>query len=521
MTSDGGDDDVPDGLRLRHFLDGHTDRITDVSWSPNGQFLASASHDRTIRLWDPDTGKEVRKLEGHGEWVSRITWQPGGQRLATGGGGRNIHVWRGKRPELTLEAFGGREFEPQAVFGVDWSPDGLLLAAGGSRGLVEIWDCERGELLKNLEGHSRDVNTVAWSPDGQVLASGSDDGTIRLWDIPKGQTRSVLRGHSTFVHSLVWEHDGQYLVSGSWDNTIRVWDPSTGLQRRVLEGHRQAVHYIALSADGRLLASKSNDSTVRFWRTDTWQNIAILPEPKDLGFVAVAFHPQLPVLATLGPQDQGIRVWDVDVEVLIARPPVGGKASGLVPRHVVQVVSSGAESKSKSFRAWAGGPRATLSIVYTDVVGSTQLGRELGNEGMDAVRNAHFGRARRLIDGRGGYELKTMGDAFLVVFRTAIEALDFALDLRADTGHPRIEIRVGIHVGLVSIEKDDAFGNAVNFASRVEGCAKGAELWLSGAAYQQIVEQKSKAHEGLRWKKRTKSGLKGFPGRHTLWSLED
>lgn len=511
-------EEVPAGLHLRHFLDGHDAQVTDVSWSPNGQFLATASYDQTIRLWEPDSGSLVKTLAGHDDWVSRISWEAGGSRFVTGSGDRTIRIWRAGKGKLeeTFQAFGGEIFEPAAVFGVAWSPDGLTIAAGESRGLVELWDARSGQLLRTLEDHARDVNTVAWSPDGQLLASGSDDGTIRLWDARSGVVQNVLRGHSEFVHCLVWQHNGDYLASSAWDNTIRIWDPATGRQRHVLEGHRQAVHYFSLSADGRLLASKSDDSTVRIWRTDTWQTVAILPEPKASGNVGIAFHPQLPILATLGPKSIGVRVWDVDIDVLLAsapdrRPP---------QTDIDDIPSAPAELKTKGFRTWAGGTMATLSIVYTDIVGSTKLNIELGNAGMEDVRAAHFGRARELVDRLEGFTLKTMGDAFMVTFRTAIEALDFALALHEDTGHARVAIRAGIHVGLMRIEEEDAFGSAVSFGKRVESKADGPEIWLSESAHQQIREQQAEAHESLRWQEHAGVELKGFPGTYTLWELK-
>src|SRR5260221_1952353 len=87
-----------------------------------------------------------------------------------------------------------------------------------------LWDTQTGQSLRTLEGHSRNVNSVAWSSDGRMLASGSYDQTIRLWDTQTGQSLRTLEGHSNSVHSVAWSSDGRILASGSADNTIRVWD---------------------------------------------------------------------------------------------------------------------------------------------------------------------------------------------------------------------------------------------------------------------------------------------------------
>ena len=138
---------------------------------------------------------------------------------------------------------------------------------------------------------------------------------------------------------------------------------------------------------------------------------------------------------------------------------------------------------------------------------------------MTQVRHAHFQQARRLISKLGGYEIKTIGDAFMVAFHTTVDALNFTLELYSDTGHKRVKVRAGIHVGPVRIEEQDAFGAMVSYAARVESCAKGAEIWLSNRAKQDIDEEKAEAHRGLRWIAHADCDLKGFPGKHHLWSL--
>src|SRR5439155_1089502 len=108
-----------------------------------------------------------------------------------------------------------------------------------------------------------------------------------------------------------------------------------------------------------------------------------------------------------------------------------------------------------------------------------------------------------------GYEIKTIGDSFMVAFRTALKALDFALAFHARTGHDQVKIRAGIHVGTVQIEENDAFGSMVNYSARVQGHAKGAEIWLSDRAKSDIDEEKGRAPRSLSWKEHTGLELKG------------
>jgi class 3 adenylate cyclase len=152
-------------------------------------------------------------------------------------------------------------------------------------------------------------------------------------------------------------------------------------------------------------------------------------------------------------------------------------------------------------------------------VASTKLAVELGDERMAELRRSHFEQARRILSEHGGYEIKTIGDSFMVAFRTAVDALDFALKLYSDSGDRRIRVRAGIHIGPVHVEEEDAFGVMVNFTARVLGKAESAELWISDEAKADINQENATRHSNLRWESHAECELKGFPGRHLLWSL--
>jgi len=183
------------------------------------------------------------------------------------------------------------------------------------------------------------------------------------------------------------------------------------------------------------------------------------------------------------------------------------------------IISAAGEMRTPSFKDWAGASAATLAIVFTDVVSSTFLGNELGDEAMNKIRQTHFAQARHQLRYYKGYEIKTIGDSFMIAFRTAVEALDFTLSLFSRTGHNRIKIKAGIHVGPVRIEEEDAFGTMVNFASRVIGMAHGPEIWASRAAKRDIDLEKARRHESLTWIEHSDCELKGFTTKVILWSV--
>ena len=187
-------------------------------------------------------------------------------------------------------------------------------------------------------------------------------------------------------------------------------------------------------------------------------------------------------------------------------------------RPTVITQTSGVEQNAtRSLSTWLGAKAATLAVVFTDVVGSTALLSSVGNVAMDAIRRAHFERARKYIIQFEGCEVKTAGDSFMVAFKTAVQALDFCLSLRSDTGDRSVRIRAGIHVGNVRVEESDLFGATVNYASRVAHEIEGAEIWTSDRAKHDIDEERATQHQALRWTVREGVRLKGFSGDQRLW----
>lgn len=173
----------------------------------------------------------------------------------------------------------------------------------------------------------------------------------------------------------------------------------------------------------------------------------------------------------------------------------------------------------RGFRDWAGAKMTTLAIVFTDVVGSTSLACQVGDEEMETIRLAHFKRARSVLGKFSGYEIKTIGDSFMIAFRTAVDAFDFCLEINRNAGHQSVRLRAGIDVGLVHVREEDAFGTTVRYASRIESKASAGEICASDRAYNDIKNENAKCHRGLSWIKRT-CQLKGFKGRHRVWLVK-
>jgi WD40 repeat protein len=320
---------IPPGLKLRHTFRGHKRAINRIAWSPNGQMVSSPSSDKSIRLWDAETGELCRTLEGHTGWVYCAAWSPDGKTLASGSADRTLRIWDTTTGELSHTLLGHSE----RVYTVVWSPDGKMFASGSMDTRILIWNANARKLTRELIGPSYWVNALAWSPDGRTLASGGGEGTIQLWDVETWNLRRTLDGHSSYIVSLDWSRDGKILASASYDRTVRLWDRETGRQEGILEGHSSFVNCVSFSADNLFLASKSNDGTVRIWRCDTWETAVVLEEPASGPWFSemelfsdeltrrwpsgIAFHPERFSLATLGGNETLVRIWELDLAELL------------------------------------------------------------------------------------------------------------------------------------------------------------------------------------------------------------
>ncbi len=184
-----------------------------------------------------------------------------------------------------------------------------------------------------------------------------------------------------------------------------------------------------------------------------------------------------------------------------------------------ELVSAAAELRTENFKTWAGNAHiATVAIVFTDVLDSTKLNVNFGDERWRQAREAHFTRARELVTRGGGYLIKTIGDSVMAAFHSAADGLDFALALHRQTGHETVSIRAGIHIGAVEVTEGDAFGQQVSMAARVEAKAKDG-VWVSEQVKKDIDSLRASRHAQLKWTERPDEELKGFPN-CTLWSVE-
>ncbi|MEA5603092.1 eIF2A-related protein [Nostoc sp. UHCC 0252] len=302
----------PDGTLLQT-LKGNTDAVTSLSFSPDGQTLASASLDKTVQIWHKNlaTGKfdpkPYKTLKGHKDWVYSVNFSPDGELLATASKDRTIKLWR-KDGTLVKTLRGHRGW----VNWVNFSPDGQLIASASDDKTVKIWRRD-GSLVTTLEGHRQGVVVAVFSPDGKFLASAGRDKTVKLWRREINNTKDGfdfrlyknLRQHSSTVWSLNFSSDSKKLASAGEDNTINLWS-ITGNLLKTFKGHSDAVVSLAFSPNNKLLASGSFDKSVKLWSLNA-PTPSILKGHQDR-VLSVTWSPNGQMLAS-GSSDRTVKLW--------------------------------------------------------------------------------------------------------------------------------------------------------------------------------------------------------------------
>jgi WD40 repeat protein len=291
-------------------LNQHTDLVFAVAWSPDGTKIATASADRTVKIWDAESGALICTYYGHSGEVYTLAWSPNGQEIASGGDDNTVQIWNSTCDSPPLLTYTGHT---NAVYTLAWSPDGKEIISGSADNTAQIWSVARGKTLLTLQfsdhvfsvawfhgntngtkiaiGDWNDtiqvgnwnvntdrwttlysyrtsdaVNSVAWSPNGRYLVSGNQDDTAEVWDTMKGTLLYTYDGHSGGINSVAWSPDGQEIASGSNDHTVRIWSPFTRKTLMVYSEHSDDIWSVAWSPDGKEIVSGSWDHTAKVWK---------------------------------------------------------------------------------------------------------------------------------------------------------------------------------------------------------------------------------------------------------------
>ncbi|MGK7898032.1 MAG: tetratricopeptide repeat protein, partial [Xenococcus sp. (in: cyanobacteria)] len=292
--------------RAREFntFSGHQDLVWDVNFSPDGQIIASASYDNTVKIWNLK-GELLKTIIGHTDTVKSVSFSPDGKIIASASSDDTIKLWNLKG-EL-LKTFTGHT---DIVNSVNFSPNGKIIASASDDDTVKLWNLE-GELLQTFTDHTGGVNSISFSPDGKVIASASRDQTIKIWNL-EGELFHSLAGHTNMVNDISFSSDGKVIASASSDNTTKLWNLK-GELLQTFTGHTGGVNSISFSPGGKVIASASSDNTIKLWNL---KGELLQTFTGHTGIVnSIRFSPDGHII-TSASNDNTIKFWSVTKKIL-------------------------------------------------------------------------------------------------------------------------------------------------------------------------------------------------------------
>ncbi|ETO29645.1 WD-40 repeat-containing protein [Reticulomyxa filosa] len=315
----------PDGSKILSYSLDKTIRIWDTSsrkqlhllqntnlpravyFSPDGSKIVSYSESTTIYLWDVLSGQQLQTWEGHSNSITDVQFSSNGSKVVSSSLDGTIRVWdvlSGEHIQLLTE--------PSTWIGsIHLSPDDSKIVSYLNDKTIRVWDALSGKQLQILQGHSEDINDAQFLSNGSKIVSYSIDETIRIWDVSSGQQIHILRGHSSVINGIHLSPDNSKIVSYSDDDTIQIWDVLSGKQLHVLKGQSGRVKAAQFSPDGSKIVSGSVD-TIRIWDVLSGKQIQILEGHSGI-VCGVEFFPNESKILSCS-DDGTIRMWDLTLQ---------------------------------------------------------------------------------------------------------------------------------------------------------------------------------------------------------------
>ncbi|MBI4852707.1 MAG: SUMF1/EgtB/PvdO family nonheme iron enzyme [Acidobacteria bacterium] len=284
-------------------LDKHTDAITMAMFSPDDSLVATASKDKTARLWQVWNGKELFNLKGHEDIVTSVNFSSDGKFLVTASLDKTAKVWDVFNGGLLFTLSGHTDGLNKALF----SPDGKQIVTISYDKTAKIWDSRSGRLIKSLEDHKSPINAVSYNKDSSLIATASSDRVAKIWDSKSGELKNTLSSHQGAIVSIDFSPDGKLLITGSIDKTAKVWQIPEGKLLHTLKNHQAGITDVKFSLDGKNILVTSTDTKASLW--DTSGVLTAILEGHNDGIAKGEFSPDGKFIITSS-YDKTLRMWE-------------------------------------------------------------------------------------------------------------------------------------------------------------------------------------------------------------------
>jgi len=253
-------------------------RILNMAYDQQGKYLATASDEINIKIWNLAENKIERSIMG----FFPLTFTTDGKKLITMYNSIGLAVWNPATGEKLQEL--NTEYELIQTLAV--SSDGKYLGGAGFMGILKVWDLSTGKLIKKFTGHAGGIYGISFSPDGKTIATAGMDQTVKVWNFESGKEIKTLEGHEILVSDVQFTPNGKYLLSCAWDKKIKVWNTNDWSLNKTIEGHVNMLLDIDVTADSKYVVSASGnntvspaDNTIRIWDIESGEMVCRLDNP--------------------------------------------------------------------------------------------------------------------------------------------------------------------------------------------------------------------------------------------------
>ena len=287
-------------------LRGHSGRIYQVNFSPNGKFLVTASADRTAKIWEIPSGRLVNTLQGNHGHVFSAAFSPNSRRVVTASKDNTAQIWQVSSGNQIQELSG----HTKEVLSAAFSANGNQVVTGSEDGTVKIWQAAGGREVRTIPVAPGGIYSVVFSPNGRRIAVGFTNGGVGIWNVANGSNLRKFSGHRRAVSTVAFNRKGNRLITASVDNTVKLWNVSNGNMLRNIAGNY--FYSAGFSPDGKFIVT-GNDGRAIIWKIPGGQNTLVLKHASGAAVRSVSFSPNGKYVA-LGGEDNVVRIWEVNIK---------------------------------------------------------------------------------------------------------------------------------------------------------------------------------------------------------------